>query len=249
MGCTGSASRWILALVVVCISGQVNSDTGLTDVTAVKIQFPGGPGGPAGDRMMAFNNGRAIGRLPELVACSFKRAGRKVVFSQAPFRRIHHNISTREVDGFFPANKASDRSDISTASGSIVDDYKVLVTLEHAKETMTAGFDVPLSSIGVLNGAERELKLAKKYGEPIVLTGYDQMLYMLAAGRLDGFVASNLVLSIIIEDKQIDGEKLVDLTYKRLENAPFYLFFGNFFLEKNPLILDEFNRALIECKR
>ncbi len=246
---TGSAAKWVLALVVVCLSGQVNSDTDLIDGTAVRIHFPGGAVGPASKRMMAFKNGRASGQLPDLVACGFKRIGRKVLFSQAPFPRIQHNISTHEADGFFPANKASRRNKISTASGPILDDYKVLVTPKYAKEKPATGLGVPLPRIGVLNGAERELNLAKTYGEAIMLKGYDQMLYMLAADRLDGFVASQVAISITIEDKQMDGEQFGDFAYEKLEDAPFFLFFGNFFLQKNPLILDEFNRALIECKR
>jgi ABC-type amino acid transport substrate-binding protein len=248
MGCTDSAAKWLLVFVVVCISGHVNSAPGLTDVTAVKIHFPINSGGSAGERMMSFQNGDASGQLPDLVACSFERIGRKVVFFQAPFARIQRNISSREADGFFPANKAKNRNETSTASGPILDDYKVLVTSKYVNEKRARGPGIPLPSIGVLSGAERELNLAKKYGEPIMLNGYEQMLHMLAADRLDGFVASQLSLAIIIQDQQIDAYKLVDLEYKKLEDAPFHLFFGNFFLEKNPLILDEFNRALIECK-
>ncbi len=189
--------------------------------------------------LLYVENNQLSGHFRDIIDCSFESIPYEVQYSFGPFSRIQRQVENAQADGYFPANLSLQRRRYSAASNSLLKDHKVLVLAK--LHTLSRS-----SRIAAMRGASEELALAKSRSDAVFLVNsYRQLIDMLLAQRIDGFVGSELFLFATK-----GHSKLAQTTLKiPIKRSDMHAFFGKHFLIQHPEFLSQFNNSLSQCRQ
>lgn len=189
--------------------------------------------------LLYVEDNQLSGYFRDLIDCSFESIPYEVSYGFGPFSRIQRQVENQQADGYFPANLSAPRRRYSVASASFLKDQKLLILAN--SHTLSRS-----SRIAAMRGAAEELAQARSRSDAVFLVNsYRQLIDMLLARRIDGFIGSELFLFATEGQEELAGE-VVKLPIKR---SDMHAFFGRHFLVKNPEFLTRFNASLALCRQ
>ncbi|MAZ87410.1 MAG: hypothetical protein CL693_07185 [Cellvibrionaceae bacterium] len=189
--------------------------------------------------LLYVENNQLSGHFRDIIDCSFESIPYEVNYGFGPFSRIQRQVENAQADGYFPANLSLQRRQYSVASNSLLTDHKLLVLAK--SHTLSRN-----SRIAAMRGASEELALARSRSDRVFLVNsYRQLIDMLLARRIDGFVGSELFLFATKGQSE-----LVQTTLKLpIKQSDMHAFFGKHFVLQHPEFLSRFNDSLSRCRQ
>lgn len=190
----------------------------------------------------------------DLLTSAAETAGCKLVFWQIPWARALKMLEAGELDLLYGAGYSAERAEFAKFSIPYRQEHFVLVTRAKAgdeRETISLSDWIQSKrtpaaprAIGVFRGdvygekIERILKANEENVTLVRLNDNEQMVGMLEAGRLDGFIIEDGVAQMLLQETAVPLHRYV---IKEQAADPLHLMFS---LQIDEDIIERFNAAI-----
>lgn len=181
-----------------------------------------------------------------VVNCVFKRMNREVSVEVFPWARAQYLAEHSAVDGFFPATIKPERLVWAEASEVIADQKWVWYLLADSKLDPTSAEFKRSAKVGAHLGSNRLKMLEEeKYDVVAKPATDDQLLMMLASGRVEAILGGNLSIGDAMKARKLDPRRFRAVVER---DSPLYAYFGRKFLQTDPDFMKRFNAQIAGCR-
>jgi polar amino acid transport system substrate-binding protein len=191
-------------------------------------------------------DGSFDGVAVKVMKCVFKRMKRDVSIEVFPWARAQYMAENSEVDGFFPATMKPERLVWAEAS-EVIADQKWVWYLPAANKLEPGSADFKSSAkVGAHLGSNRLKMLEDEKFNVVAKPPTDeQLLLMLASGRVDAILGGNLSIADAMKTRKIDSAKFRAVVER---DNPLHAYFGRKFLQNEPEFMKRFNAQVAACR-
>ncbi|MGF1721855.1 transporter substrate-binding domain-containing protein [Vibrio kyushuensis] len=196
----------------------------------------------AGADIKKVANSDFTGIAVDRIRCAFKSMEIELTILVVPWARAQLLAQSGEVDGFFAGSQNEFRDGYAVKTDIIAEQKWNWYWLKSNPQDIDSL--EPMPRIGAFLGSNMSKWLAKNnypiHSQPETT---EQLLLQLKNGRIDLFIANNLVT-----DKLVKNSGMVDQLESRLvKDKPLYLYLTRKSLSTHPMLIDNFNNALKQC--
>ena len=191
--------------------------------------------------------GELSGVSMSTVRCVFSDMGEPYSVSVMPWGRAIADLKNGEADGLFSSLPTKELADSAVMSAPFA--------LEKWYWYFAPGIDSSIDGFprGLRTGAVRasnQERWLEKNGMPVTETVNEgkQLLRLVAAGRLDAFVADERYFKELLNEVDASElERLSRLQRRFIRYMPLGVYFGKHFLAEHPDFMSEFNALIGKC--
>lgn len=180
------------------------------------------------------------GSTADALRCALSESQWHPEIRMVPQRRAIHSLRTGAIDGYMAITPSPNIDTFATLSAPLALEKWYLYSLGPIADLSDA-------RLGVVAGSNQAIWLrAQGYRVAMEVTALDQLLALLARGRIDGMVVDLRTMNENLAQNR-STELTADLHRQFIRFAPLGLYVGNSFLQVHPGFLPSFNARLNRC--